>query len=310
MSPRLRRLIRLGGSVAILAVVILMLPAGSLRSALTGVSPAALALAVAVFVSGHVVAALKWRMLMGPAAGVSPFAAIRAHYAGLVGTLSPLGFIGGDVVRAGVAIGGSGNAATVTLTSVVDRLVDLAALVVLATVGALWLGREVASAGIVLAAAAGLVVLGGAGLAAAWLVLERVGGGRLSSIRDALRLLARRPGTLAVAHILSVAVQGSFVAANAYLGATVGVETPLGAWLMAWPGAKLTAYLPISVAGIGVRETALIALLRPFGGAPGPVMAAGLLWDAVLVAGSLGGWLVLQVVTSFRPLTARRAQPL
>jgi len=309
MTPGRKRLIRIGGSVALLAVVILWLPDGSLSSALSGASLGVLAVGLAAFLAGHVVAALKWRMLMGRGAGISPLAAIKAHYSGLVGTLSPLGFIGGDIVRAGVAISGSGRAATVTLTSIVDRLVDLCALVVLTGVGALWIGREAASIEIVLAAAAGVVLLGGAGLVAAWLLLERMGDGRLSSARDALRLLAARPGTILLALVLSVAVQGSFIGATAYIGATVGVESSFGAWLLAWPAAKLTAYLPISVAGIGVRETALIALLRPFGGVAGSVMAAGLLWDVVLVTGSLGGWLALQVIASFRPLAASRTQP-
>jgi len=45
--------------------------------------------------------------------------------------------------------------------------------------------------------------------------------------------------------------------------------------------------LPLTQGGIGVREAALVALLAPFG-APGPlVLAAGLVWEAVVITGGL-----------------------
>jgi uncharacterized membrane protein YbhN (UPF0104 family) len=94
---------------------------------------------------------------------------------------------------------------------------------------------------------------------------------------------------------MSVLIQTALVMVNVYLGMAVGVECTIGAWFVAWPAAKLASVVPVSVAGIGVREAALIALLAPFGASSSRVMAAGLLWEAVLLASSVIGWVVLRL---------------
>jgi uncharacterized membrane protein YbhN (UPF0104 family) len=45
--------------------------------------------------------------------------------------------------------------------------------------------------------------------------------------------------------------------------------------------------LPLTQGGIGVREAALVALLKPFGAAGTLVLAAGLVWEGVVVAGGI-----------------------
>ena len=80
-----------------------------------------------------------------------------------------------------------------------------------------------------------------------------------------------------------------------------GLALPLRVWLFAWPLAKLVAVLPLTQGGIGMREAALVALLAPFG-APGPlVLAAGLMWEGVIIAGGL--------IAGASALALRRAQP-
>jgi uncharacterized membrane protein YbhN (UPF0104 family) len=308
MTVGSRRALRVAGSALLLAAVIWTLPAGSLQAALANASPSVLALATACFLVSHLIAAFKWRMLMGPSAAISFPMAARAHFTGLVANLTPLGMIGGDVVRAGVAINSSGAPGAIMLTGVVDRIVDSIALVVLAVTGFVWIGGGSMTAWIVFwggiaVSAAGVGVL----IAGYWLV-QRSRQARLAGIREAFQVLRQRPGLVGRALALSVLVQGALISANAYIGASVGVDCSFGAWLLAWPAAKFAAYLPIGVAGIGIREAALVALLRPFGGAPGAVMAAGLLWEALIILGALIGWLVLCVLPSRRQQAARPIQ--
>ena len=308
MSPAARRAVRLAGSVALLAAVVAMLPAGSLRAALAQASASVLAIALITFLLCHVAAAYKWRMLMGPAADLSYGKAMRAHFSGLVGNLSPLGMIGGDIVRAGVAINGSAQPSTIMVTGVVDRIVDSIALVVLALIGFFWIGGRSSAALVVLWAGVAVSVVGVAALLLGQSLVKRSGSAKLAGLREAVEMLTSHPSLIARALLLSIVVQASLITANAYIGVSVGVESSLGAWFLAWPAAKFAGYLPIGVAGIGVRETALIALLRPFGGAAGAVMAAGLLWDAVIIAGALGGWLMLGALSGLRPALLRRIQ--
>jgi uncharacterized membrane protein YbhN (UPF0104 family) len=247
-------------------------------------------------------------MLMGPAVELSATRAFKAHFSGLMGNISPLGVIGGDIIRASVAIGESGRAAAIMVTSIVDRIVDTTALLILTMIGVLVMNSgsdviaTVVRGGIALFAT-GLVLLG---VALAW--IRTTTSTRLAGVREASRMVVEQPWLVVRALCLSVLIQGTFVWASAYIGRAVGVECSFSAWLVAWPASKLIAYVPISIAGIGVRESALIALLQPFGGAPGPVMAAGLLWQAVFVSGAVVGWLGWSVLPGLGPAVFRRSQ--
>jgi uncharacterized membrane protein YbhN (UPF0104 family) len=300
------RLLRVAGSIVLLGAVILWLPRGELVKAFRNASPWIVTLATVTFVLCHFVAAFKWRMLMGRATDVSRGRAVRAHFTGLVGNLSPFGMIGGDVVRAGVAIDGSAQSTTIVLTSVVDRLIDTAALLLLAIVGFFWIGGRSSAAGYILASGSAVAVVGILALGIALKFLSRSETPLLADLRDAVQVLHEEPALVARALALSILIQGTLIAANAEIGASVGVECTFAAWLMAWPAAKFAAYVPIGVAGIGVRETVLVALLTPLGGAAGPVLAAGLLWNVVLISGSLGGWLFQAVArTTLLPMVRR-----
>jgi len=56
--------------------------------------------------------------------------------------------------------------------------------------------------------------------------------------------------------------------------------------------------VPITQAGIGVREAATAALLLPFGAEPQLSVATGLAWDAVVVGGAIAGGLFALIVGS------------
>jgi uncharacterized membrane protein YbhN (UPF0104 family) len=309
MNPRRWRVLRVVGSIAMLAFLVMILPAGSLRAALGNTSPQVLAVVLTIFVVCHLAAALKWRMLMGQLGDVSVTKAFRAHFTGLVGNLSPLGMIGGDIVRATVAINGSARPASIMVTSVVDRAVDTAALLILTLIGFLWIGGQSDIGRAVLWGGLALVTAGVLASGVAWVLLRRADNPRLAGFRAASQLLVDEPGLIAGALLLSVSIQGVLISANAYIGANLGVESSLGAWLVAWPAAKLAAYIPIGIAGIGIRESAMVALLGPLGGAAGPVLAASLLWDGVLIVGAVVGWFALCVLPGLRPAARRFQNP-
>ncbi len=98
---------------------------------------------------------------------------------------------------------------------------------------------------------------------------------------------AKRPLRLAAALALGVTLQGSLVLLNAWLGWACGIEIAWTAWLFVWPIAKLSAMLPITQGGLGVREAALAALFAPFGVPAGLAVAAGLVFQGVVISGGL-----------------------
>jgi uncharacterized membrane protein YbhN (UPF0104 family) len=254
------------------------------------------------------VAALKWRMLMGPSVELSAKKVFEAQFSGLMGNISPLGMIGGDIVRAGVVIRECGRAATVTLASIIDRVVDTTALLVLMLIGLLLIPGSADVIGTLLEGRLILFATGLVIVAVALVLVWRTTIARFTRVREATRIFIEQPWLIVRALLLSVLVQGSLVWASAFIGRAVGVECSFSAWLIAWPASKLIAYLPISIAGLGVRESALIALLRPFGGEPGSVMAAGLLWQLMFVGGAVGGWLGWSVLPGLASSAPGRSQ--
>jgi uncharacterized membrane protein YbhN (UPF0104 family) len=106
-------------------------------------------------------------------------------------------------------------------------------------------------------------------------------------LRHALRSVSVRPHLLFAGWLAGTAIQSTFLVLTAWLAAACGLHLPLRVWLFAWPLAKIAALLPLTQGGIGVREAALVALLAPFG-APGTlVLASGLVWEGLVVAGGI-----------------------
>ncbi len=112
---------------------------------------------------------------------------------------------------------------------------------------------------------------------------------------DAFAALARRPARLLMALAMSVLIQWALIWLSIRLAEQVGVHLPTAAWLFAWPLAKIVATVPVSLGGLGVRESSLAALLLPFGADAAQVVASGLVWQAVLWLAGLLGALVLMV---------------
>jgi uncharacterized membrane protein YbhN (UPF0104 family) len=118
---------------------------------------------------------------------------------------------------------------------------------------------------------------------------------QLARLRRALRRVSRRPFILLFGWLAGTLIQATFLILTVRLAVACGLVLPLRVWLFAWPLAKLAAVLPLTQGGIGVREAALVALLAPFG-APGYlVLAAGLVWEGIIIAGGLiaGGIAIL-----------------
>jgi uncharacterized membrane protein YbhN (UPF0104 family) len=70
-------------------------------------------------------------------------------------------------------------------------------------------------------------------------------------------------------------------------------------WLFAWPLAKLSALVPITQGGIGVREATLVGLLAPFGAPPVFTAAVGLLFQAIVISGGLIAGLIALLIGRF-----------
>ncbi len=292
-------IVRLGVSALLLALIFTFVPFAEVWAAARRISLPLLLGALALFLAGHAAAAAKWRILIG--GGVSYRQAFRAHLAGLAANLALPSVAGGDVVRAGLVMRHADDKGRLAMGSVADRLIDTLglALIALASAWLAWGPRLDSGIRLGWPLLALLFVVAG-GLAAAP-ALDRLASrsepsGKLSRLLAKLihsaAELARNPARLLLCLIVSMAVQCLFVGINIAFAEAAHVEAPIAAWFFAWTTAKIIAIAPISLGGLGVREASMAALLVPFGADPAQVVAIGLVWQSVLYASGLIGFLV------------------
>ncbi len=294
---------KLGVSALVLGLVLWLLPADQIWSTVLRIPLWLWAGVLVLFLAGHVAAAAKWWLLAAAGSIVAFPVALKAHFAGLAANLCLPGLAGGDVIRAGMIFRGSDGKARIAVGSLTDRLLDSITLLLLASLGALLTFGMRAFSTWLLPLGAGFLFLAVLGCVLAAIILPRVAkGGPLGKLASAVQEFRRRPGRLALCLLISTLIQAGFVGLNIALATASGLVAPAEAWYFAWPLAKLIAIVPISLAGLGVREASLAALMVPMSADPVKVVAVGLLWQAVLfAAGILGGLMLLLTAKWERP---------
>ncbi len=304
--------LRLAFSLLALTVVLLVVEPAKVLDSVRSVTLPAWLEALAGFALLHLLSAQKWRATVSLCglAMTRAFAA-RAYGLGLFANLCLPSLVGGDLLRAGLAIRRHGRKEAVLLGAVCDRLADLAALGLLTGLGFVMAPRAVAAMDDVSTLERNILV----GLAAAVvgvaialpLVLSRLHPRRLPrrvgrfyvGFIRAFRTLRGAPLRAAIIFAFCFVLQAGFVLVNIRLGSAMGIELDWRLWFLLWPLAKIAAMAPVSLGGIGVREAAFAALAGRFV-AEDLVVAQSLVWESILVAGGLlaGG---IYLATGARP---------
>ncbi len=291
--------VRFAISVAVLGLLFVILPWREVVGSMGRIRWTVWLGIVAGFLGGHALGVIKWRLIINAGrGGLKLKDAVGCYAAGLFANLCLPSIVGGDVLRAVLAGKKTSRPEAVVIGGLADRASDVLALTILITGGALLAGQVLPGTWQLVL----IVVIGLAGLAASTgviLVLRRPLTSwpprirrRLGRTLVALRRLVARPGTALAALLLSLTIQASFVTLSAIIGDAIGIAQPLSVWFLAWPVAKLSGLLPISLGGLAIREATLAAMLAPFGVAPALGVAASLLWQTVLIAGGLLSGLV------------------
>jgi glycosyltransferase 2 family protein len=299
----------------VLGLLLHFLPLAPLRAAIARVPLTRFVVILIGYLLAHSLGVAKWRMVVNSAgAELDLSTSTQCYTGGLFGTLFLPSIIGGDVVRLAVGLRRSPRPAAVLTGNVADRFIDVGAQAALVLTGLILLPGslpaqlQIPQPGILLIAVGAIILL----IAIAIVSQRRLLGGRsfhfrrrLAHLRHALRSVSRRSYILIFGWVLGVSIQFSFLVLTALLASSCGLVLPLRVWLFAWPLAKLAAVLPLTQGGIGVREAALVALLAPFGAAGPVVLAAGLVWEGVIIAGGLiAGAVALLLRKSAAPVPA------
>jgi glycosyltransferase 2 family protein len=257
---------------------------------LVAASPLWLLAAAGCYFVSQFASVARWRLLVQAGGMPKSFSRLLSvYFEGMFVNLCLPTSIGGDVMKV-LRIGGARDKKAAAATVIADRASGVVALVVLLGAGLL-LRYRLALPGFVLPlVVVGLVLLELAVLAGSRFALpefarsENIVGRSLRT----LPLITTAPWPRVLGWAL--VVQGLNVAAVAAAAQAIGLTITVAGLLVATETASLVAALPLSVAGIGVREASLPMLLAADGVSRSAAIVVGLTWSAiVLVVGLTGG---------------------
>ncbi|MGB9646762.1 MAG: lysylphosphatidylglycerol synthase transmembrane domain-containing protein, partial [Stellaceae bacterium] len=113
-----------------------------------------------------------------------------------------------------------------------------------------------------------------------------------AELSRASRRLFTNPGRCGTVLGLSIITIALSVFALKFVGDAVGSPLPLGSWMMIVPPVTLIQLVPISLAGWGVREAALVVALGWFGVPAEAALAISVLVGLCLILVGLPGGLI------------------
>lgn len=266
-----------------------------------GVMGLAVIFHIASFVLG---AARWWLLLQATGTSVSFWSILPVYYLGaFFNATLPTG-VGGDAIRTIYLTRRGMDLKALIASAIMDRFLGLVALVAFVGCGSLFLPESLLTdtqkAGIAVAA----LFLTGLLLALiSRSVLQRLGEKSEGSPRTWLKHIhaigevwlrfSQTPKTVLVALILSVLNQLFVIAAYIALGSHLVLPLAVTDYLVIIPLVFLAANAPISVGGLGVRETALVSLLLAYGAAKEAAVALSLLYLAAYWLSLLPGLIAL-----------------
>jgi hypothetical protein len=292
MPPqRFDRAWKLGVSVVLLGILAWTQDLGSVLSLMAAADPGWLAVAILAMMAGQTLTAFTWGLLLTARELRVPLGKLVNIYymSSFIGTWLPSS-TGPDVVRAYyLAKHVDGYEAVGSM--LVLRFISLLTLGLFAVVG---IGLVPAESPELPASAlllAWLLVAGSAGALIVgmtdgprWMatrVLRAIGlgglGNVLGKLHDALSAYRRAPGALAVATMMSLVVQLLRILEIYYAGRALGAEVPLAQYLVLVPVTTLITLIPVSLAGLGVREGAFVYYFSRAGTSPEMAFSLGLL---------------------------------
>jgi len=241
---------------------------------------------ILVFLIGHAVAAMKWRYtLQKYNLEIGVVESVRAHLSGLFANICLPSIVGGDIVRAAMISNKSRQKEIIIAGSIVDRLIDTIALVLLMTIAAAFVINYPA----LQLPFNSLMILGVIGILCLLTTIiiryrnHHLFKAVLEKLTNSIQTILRQPQTILISLVISLIVQTLFILLNIRIGRALGINVDWQVWFFCWPLAKLIALAPISLGGIGVRDAALVTLLSTYGVINSVAFAQSLAWQAILI---------------------------
>jgi glycosyltransferase 2 family protein len=283
--------IRAGLGVAVVAVLLWRYDARPIFRILSRERSAYFAAAVTLYVAGQAMCAYRWQLLAAILKVHGRYAKFLAYtFVGMFTNLFVPGLLAGDAARSVYLGRRRGRMGEAIASVVADRGVGLIGLFWLAAFAAIFLNfAPLPSSIITPTVVVGAITL--AGFLAAPLVARMI---HLMPrpLRRAGGIVApylHHPAALIPAIALSILLQITLAAGQYLLAVGLGMTVPLSLFILCVPIANVFASLPLTLNGLGIRESAYLVLFGMAGMRKEDAIALGLLWFAVTMAGGMTG---------------------
>ena len=282
---------RAGLGVAIVAVLLWRYDARPILRILSRERPAYFAAVVLLYVAGQAMCAYRWQLLAALLKVHGRYSEFLAYlFVGIFTNLFVPGLLAGDAARS-VYLGRRHSRMGEAIASVVaDRGVGLIGLFWLAAFAAIFLNfAPIPSSVVTPTVIVGAIALAGflaAPLAARLIHLMP------RPIRRAGGIVApylHHPAALIPAIALSIVLQITLALGQYILAVGLGLTVPLSLFILCVPIANVFASLPLTLNGLGIRESAYLLLFGMAGVRKEDAIALGLLWFAVTLVGGMTG---------------------
>ncbi|HKS54679.1 MAG TPA: lysylphosphatidylglycerol synthase transmembrane domain-containing protein [Steroidobacteraceae bacterium] len=280
IKPRLRVVLQLGASGALLAFLISRLDWQRSVALLRAAQPMLLLGVIAIQTCDRLLMALKWQQLLRVLdPRLTRWQAIRIYYEStFIGFALPLGGLGPDIVRF-ARLRTRGFDSHTTLASIVmERLNGVVATLVLLVVGLAVLARLAPQPPLQKFAVLAALAAGAAAVLLAGLIFHPAFGKQLRRLlpvalesprfakyAQAARAYSARRPTLAINLVLAIVEQTAPVFTLWVVSRALDAPLPLLVCLAVTPVAVLIQRLPFTYAGLGLREGSAAALLVALG---------------------------------------------
>jgi uncharacterized membrane protein YbhN (UPF0104 family) len=314
MKNRLLNLLKICLSVGLLVLLLSRIGIDEAMVAIQEMAPGALIAAFLLFQLGVVVRAYRWQRLLEAVRFPVPLRRLVILYyvGGFFNTFLPTG-VGGDVVRIFELSKDSQRASESAGTVFVDRLSGLVVLFALALVALPFsVGLITAELRLV------TLAIAGGGIAVAWLLFQQSWADQLLALLpfgDRLRAKVRDLyqavhgcGTGAMGRALGTSLLFNLILIShvTVLALGLGIRVSLWYFVLFVPLISFSLVLPVSISGLGVRETTFVLLFGQAGVGQPQALALSLAFYGVTVAtGLVGG--VLYVLEGMRGLADGKA---
>jgi len=282
---------RIGLGLAIVGFLLWHYDARPALRSLAHERPLFFAAAVALYVAGQLLCAWRWQLLAviinlrGP---LSEF--LRYCFIGIFTNLFVPGLLGGDAARAFYLGRRHDRLGEAIASTVADRAYGLMGLFWLATLVAMVMNHSTLTVSVIRAT----IAIGGVTVAGylASPLIARLIPITPRTIRRALGIVApylHKPAASLPAIILSMIFQTLLAVCQYLLALGLGMHLPLSTFLLIVPISGVLAAMPLTLNGLGLRETAYLFLFGMAGVSRDEAIALGLLYFLATMIGGLFG---------------------